>query len=303
MNYDNYCQSSPFPNVTWWFKFFVGLHHWWEFGGETQVINPRTGHRPCMVSCRPSFQMLDIGPWHQYHKILYHKLRSNILILNQIVSETDCWELLVAMDILTIDGSPLRWRCDYLGWSRMRMWGLLCIQVLRSTMPSFQAVGRRLSSAAEVLGSTWAPLDQLQSTFDEVLVRLGCCDYEKMGRTICTEQRRWEGGPWRGPTKTIHQPLEDFEDQALALPWAHPTTASQSRGRTATATFSCRSVAWHDTKGICCRCLIIVIVGLWEGGVGWMMNGFLLKTRCVWLLIPFMIAVRGETGETYHWQT
>ncbi len=181
------------------------------------------------------------------------------------------------MDILTIDGSPLRWRCDYLGWSRMRMWGLLCIQVFRSTMPFFQAVGRRLSSTAEVLGSTWAPLDQLQSTFDEVLVRLGCCDYgpTKMGRTICTQQPRWEGDTrWamEGTNK---------KHQALALPWAHPTTASQSRGRTATATFSCRSVAWHDTKGICCLSLIILIVGICGGGVGWMMNGFLLETRCV----------------------
>lgn len=60
--------------------------------------------------------------------------------------------------------------------------------------PSFQAVGRRLSTA-EVLGSTWAPLDQLQSTFDEVLVRLGCCDATKLGKRetqqIATQQKTW----------------------------------------------------------------------------------------------------------------
>ena len=133
----------------------------------------------------------------------------------------------------------------------------MCIQVLRSKKkrPFFQAVGRRLSTA-EVLGSTWAPLDQLQSTFDEVLVRLGYrCNEDGEAQQKLPPNKTWENdGKWECVALKIGtQPKKmgipgggatifTLPNQALALPWTHSAIASQSRGRTATATFFGRSV-------------------------------------------------------------
>eukprot|EP00434_Breviolum_minutum_P014382 symbB.v1.2.012682.t1/scaffold880.1/size155533/4 len=66
----------------------------------------------------------------------------------------------------------------------------ICCELIAVVWSTMKAVGRRLSTA-EVLGSTWGPLDQLQSTFDEVLVRVVLSDPILQGLGYCSAEPTW----------------------------------------------------------------------------------------------------------------
>lgn len=184
----------------------------------------------------------------------------------------------------------------------------------KRNQPSFQAVGRRLSTA-EVLGSTWAPLDQLQSTFDEVLVRLGCwkTDANEDGETqqIATQQKTWENGNVQ-PSKLVpnkkhggYMEGEQRKTWTPTRPWRFPGHIQRLHRKAEEERQQRHSLVdqWPDMilKGyIYIRYMLfsyvfvwsVVIVGIWGGGVGWMMNGFLSQKmlvsfdhiwdRCLW---------------------